>query len=281
MKTLQEALESFRDNGGAAQSLRKHLAAAEIIVWDDMTRAKLYDFREEVTGAVAANTARTIFLNAKALINRYKDQIGCLPDDWANILSAKAEKVMRTYLTPDELKAFEAVPCRTNKERVVQLECLLEAYTGARVSDIMSFTYENVQGGFLTYVSKKTKVQASIPVSKKILTWIEYVQANKRYEPSLRGRCDIIRRICERAHIDERVTVFERGETKKGPKWQFITSHSFRISFVTNLQQSGMDLVSISRLSGHKNVAMTERYCAPAKPRLTWAAQEFLGLNEK
>lgn len=280
MKTLQEALDSFRNNGGAGDSLRKHLTAAGISVWDDFSRESLYDFRDEVTGSVSANTARTTFLNAKALINRYRGVISNLPDDWSSILSVKAQKVMRTYLTPEELKKIEGVACRSMKERVVYAESLLEAYTGARVSDIMGFTYENIQDGYLTYVSKKTKVQASIPVSKKILTWIEFVQANKNHEPSLRGRCDIIRSLCRRAGIDSPVTVFTAGETKKGPKWQFVTSHTFRVSFVTNLQQSGMDLVSISRLSGHKNVAMTERYCAPAKPKLTWAAQQFLGLNE-
>ena len=77
------------------------------------------------------------------------------------------------------------------------------------------------------------------------------------------------------------MTVYSAGETKKGEKWQYITSHSFRISFVTNLQQSGMDLLSISRMSGHRNVAMTERYCAPTAPKLTWMAQEFLRLDEE
>ena len=279
MKTLQEALDGFRNNGGAGATLRKHLTASGIADWSDINRDSIYNFRDEVVGSVSANTARTIFLNAKALINRYKDGIPTLPDDWSSILSAKAEKVMRTYLTPEELKNFGSVSTRTKAEAIVQVECLLEAYTGARVGDIMEFSLENIQDGFLNYVSQKTKVQASIPVSGRIVDWIKFAQEHRADEPTLRGRCEIIRTLCRRAGIDTPVTVFSGGQTKKGPKWQFVTSHTFRISFVTNLQQSGMDLVSISRLSGHRNVAMTERYCAPAKPRLTWEAQRFLGLS--
>lgn len=280
MKTLDQALAGFRDNGGAGRSLRKHFSAVGIFNWEDMTREKLYELRDEVAGSVSANTARTIFLNAKSLINRYKDCVA-LPDDWGVILSSKPEKVLRTYLTPDELGAFSAVVCKNKMEEVVKIESLLEAYTGARVSDILNLTPENVHDGYLTYISAKTSIPATIPVSDRIIEWIRFAQENKDHEPTLKGRCNIIRNICKRAKIDTPVTVFTSGETKKGPKWQFVTSHTFRISFVTNLQQSGMDLVSISRLSGHRNVAMTERYCAPSKPRLTWAAQEFLGLTDK
>lgn len=280
MKTLQLALNDFRDNGGAAGSLRKHLTAAGIIEWEDFSSAEnLYRLRDTLRESVATSTARTFFNNLKSFLKRNREYV-YLPEDGLAILSVKNEKPLRTFLTPEELRRFESVPTKNPKEALVQTECLLEAYTGARVSDIMAFTAENIQGDQLVYVSKKTKIQAAVPVSKKILRWIMYAQAHREYEPSTPSRCDIIRRLCKRAGITSPVTVFTAGETKKGEKWQYITSHSFRISFVTNLQQSGMDLVSISRMSGHRNVAMTERYCAPTTPKLTWLAQEFLGLNE-
>jgi len=279
MKTLQEALDSFRDNGGAASTMRKHLSAAGINEWSDISRESLYDLRDTLTKNLAASTARTVILNFKAFVRRHLDYV-TLPDDWAEILSVKNEAPLRTYLTPEELRKFEGVSTRNPKEALVQIECLLEAYTGARISDIMTFTAENVRGNELVYVSQKTRIQSTVPISKKVLRWINYAQSHRDDEPSTPSRCDIIRRLCKRAGIDTPVTVYSAGETKKGEKWNYITSHSFRISFVTNLQQSGMDLVSISRMSGHRNVAMTERYCAPAAPKLTWLAQEFLGLND-
>lgn len=283
MKTLQEALDGFRNNGGAGATLKKHLTAAGINGWEDMNRDGLYTLRDEVTGTVASNTARTIFLNLKALINRHKDQIPALPEDWGKILTAKPTKALKTYLTPEELKRFEKVGTHTPAEAVVKVECLLEAFTGARVSDVMTFSHENVdlENMELTYVSQKTKAQSTIPISKKVLQWIAYAQAHRQDEPAGRsGRSWIIRTLCERAGINTPVTVTIGNETRKGPKYQFVGSHTFRISFVTNLQQAGMELVSISRLAGHTNVEMTERYCAPAKPKLTALAQRFLGLED-
>ena len=82
-----------------------------------------------------------------------------------------------------------------------------------------------------------------------------------------------------RAGIDEPVTVYEGGKTRKGPKYLFVTSHTFRISFVTNLHKAGLDLLTISRMAGHTNVAMTERYCAYIEPKIQTAeAAGYLGL---
>lgn len=280
MKTLQEAIDAFRDNGGAGSALRKHLNAAGITDWADFSKADaLYKFRDTVTGAVAPATAKTVFSNLKSFLKRNRDYVS-LPDDWGGIFKLHSERPMRTYLTPEEIRKFEGVATNSPKEEIVRVECLLEAYTGARISDIMLLTEENVQDGKLVYVSKKTKVQSTVPVSKKILRWIMYAQSHRRDEPSTVSRCEIIRKLCKRAGIDTPVTVFQAGKTKKGDKWEYITSHSFRISFVTNLQQSGMGLLDISRLSGHRNVAMTERYCARTDPKLTWLAQEYLGINE-
>lgn len=280
MKTLQEAIDQFRDGGGANITLRKHFATAGITEWAHFSdRETLYKLHDTVTGAVSQSTAKTIFQNLKAFIRRNRDYVE-MPEGWTDIFKAKAERPMRTYLTPEEIRKFEGVATHTPKEEIVRVESLLEAYTGARISDIMLLTAENVVDGKLTYVSKKTKIQSTVPVSKKIIRWIMYAQTHRRDEPSTVSRCEIIRKLCKRAGIDSPVTVFQAGKTKKGAKWEFITSHSFRISFVTNLQQSGMNLLDISRLSGHRNVAMTERYCARAEPKLTWLAQEFLGLNE-
>lgn len=280
MRTLQQALGNFRDNGGAASTLRKHLTAADITEWEHFNTESLYRLRDAVTGDLAKSTANTFFANLKAFLKRYRDYVD-LPADWERILTCKSEKPMRTYLLPEELRKFEGVGTNNPKEELVKIESLLEAYTGARVSDIMELTAENIQNNQLVYVSKKTGTQAAIPISKKIIRWIMYAQTHRKDEPSLVSRCDIIRRLCERAGINSQVTVYSAGETKKGPKWKYITSHSFRISFVTNLQQSGMDLLSISRMSGHRNVAMTERYCAPTAPKLTWMAAEFLRLDEE
>ena len=277
MKTLQQAISQKENRGGAGQSLRKHLSAVGILEWGDITRSSLYDLRDHLAEVIAPGTARTVMAHVKAIFNRYSDEVE-LPKDWSKILSAKATKPLRTYLTPGELARFENIETKRAGEMVVQIESLLEAYTGARVSDIMELTKENIADGILTYVSKKTKVRASVPVSKKVEGWIEYAQGHRDDEPTLKCRNEIIRRLAKKAGIDEPVTVFRGGKTVKSPKHEQLSSHSFRISFVTNLQKAGMDMLSISRMAGHSNTAMTERYCAPTTPELSGKAVAYLGV---
>ena len=276
MRTLHEAITKMENRGGAGASLRKHLAAVGIETWADITRASLYELRDHLADAVAPSTARTVCAYAKALLNRYSDELD-LPKDWEKILTVKNEKPLRTYLTPDELRRFEEVPTKSKAEAVVKAESLVEAYTGARVSDIMEFTSENIVDGVLTYVSKKTGVRASVPVSTRVEWWIAYAQEHREDEPTLMGRNRIIRRLAKKAGITEPVVVYRAGKTLKTPKHEQLSSHTFRISFVTNLQKSGLDMLSLARLAGHTNTGMTERYCAPTTPDLTRGAAAYLG----
>lgn len=276
MRTLDEAINKMENRGGAGASLRKHLLASGIESWEDITRTSVYEFRDHLAESVSPSTARTVCANFKALLNRYSDELE-LPKDWEKILSVKNDRPLRTFLTPAELSRFEAVPTKGKEEAVVKAESLVEAYTGARVSDIMEFTSENIVDGVLTYVSKKTGVRASVPVSAKVEEWIAYAQAHRDDEPTLMSRNRIIRRLAKKAGINETVVVYRAGRTIKAPKHEQLSSHTFRISFVTNLQKSGMDILSLSRLAGHTNTGMTERYCAPTTPELTAKAVAYLG----
>ena len=274
MKTLDQAIEKMAQ--GAALSLRKHFAAVGINTWDDITRTSLYEFRDTLAESVAPSTARTVCAYAKSLLNRYSDELD-LPKEWEKILTVKNEKPLRTYLTPDELSRFEQVDTKSRAEAIVKAQSLVEAFTGARISDIMELTPENIVDGVLTYVSKKTGVRASVPVSRKVEWWIAYAQEHRADEPTLVARNLIIRRLAKKAGIVDPVVVYRAGKTLKAPKYEQLSSHSFRISFVTNLQKSGMDLLSLARLAGHTNTAMTERYCAPITPILTREAVAYLG----
>ena len=272
MKTLQEAISKM--NEGAAQSLRKHLAAVGIESWDDMTRSHLYELKDHLEENVAASSAKQILSNLRAILNRMKDEID-LPLDFAKILSAKGDVCRATYLTPDELKRFEAVKVKGVKARIVQVEFLIEAFTGARISDVLTFTAENFAGDYLTYTSKKTKVTATVPISEKTKGWILYAQEHREDEPTLMSRNRIIRRIAEQAGIDTPVKTRHGGVEKVTPKYEVLTSHCARRSMVTNLIEAGASLVEAKVCAGHSSTSMTERYCCVSKPNLSAKAMRY------
>lgn len=69
-----------------------------------------------------------------------------------------------------------------------------------------------------------------------------------------------IRNICRKTGITEAVKIFKAGKEVEGEKWEFVSSHTARRSFATNLYLRGADLYSISQMMGHASVEMTQNY---------------------
>ena len=274
MKTLQESITRMEGKGGAGQSLRKHLAAVGINEWEDITKASLYDFHDHLTEALAPGSAKTILAYFKALLHRNEDDLD-LPRGWEKILMSKGDTTRGTYLTPAELKAFEAVQTNGAKEAIVKYESLIEAYTGARVSDVMTFTEENFKDGYLTYTSKKTKVTATVPISEKTKGWVSYAQEHRADEPTLAGRNEIIRRLAKRAGITAKVKTRRGGVEKVTEKWEVLSSHCFRRSTATNLVMAGASLTEAKVCLGHSSEQMTSRYVVAVQPRLSAKAMAY------
>ena len=264
------------NRGGAASSLRKHMAVIGIHRWDDITKSTLYDFRDHLLENLAPSSAKTICAYLKSILNRYEEELD-LPKGWSKILTIKNDTVRRTFLTTDELKLFENVHVKNDRERIVLVESLIEAYTGARISDVMTFTKENFKDGYLTYTSKKTKVTANVPISTKTKGWITYAQEHRKDEPPLNVRNTTIRRLAQRAGIREIVKVRRRGCEEVGEKWQYLSSHSFRCTAATNLSLAGASLTDIKNTLGHTNESMSSRYIVPTKPELSACAMSYFG----
>ena len=274
MRTLQQAIDKMENRGGAGASLRKHFAAVGITRWSDVTRSALYDFRDHLEEAVSPGTAKTVCAYAKSLFRRYEDEVK-LPAGWAAILQVKGDSTRGTYLNPTELKQLEAVETHSDVERIVLVEALIEAYTGARISDVMTFTEENFRDGYLTYTSQKTKVTATVPVSEKTRGWIVYAQAHRDDEPTLMSRNRIIRRLARRAGITASVKTRRGGVERVTPKCDVLSSHSFRKSCATNLVEAGATLNDAKLCLGHTSTAMTERYVVSTRPNLTDKAMRY------
>lgn len=240
--------------------LVKHLKAVGIDSWTDLTKANLYDLRDDVESTLAPNSAKNYGACLSSFLHRYEDEIE-LPSGWEDILRFRGNKPVHAFLTKEELMRLETIPTYSPKEELVRCQSLIEAYTGARISDIGELNPTNIKDGWLTYTSKKTKTTASIPVSDKVVSWVRYANENAQNSPSLAGRELIIKRLCKRAGINERVKVVKGGRTRELEKWRAISSHDMRRSFVTNLVKAGVSVHDTGLMAGHgSNIAMTQRY---------------------
>ena len=271
MKTLYEEIQ--RHGGQSAPCLVKHLRAAGITSWDDLTKSNLFALRDELRESVSPNSAKFYLAAIRAILVRFEDEIE-LPKDWRRIFQSKAEKPVKTFLTPAEIEAFARVTPRNERDRFVQAAFLCGCWTGARVSDIVDFSELNIQNGMLTYVSKKTSTRATIPAKPCIWDYIVTVQ-NYEEDVCLMTYNRIVRELARRAGISSLVKIYKAGESRTVKKWEALSSHSARISFCTNLAAAGCSLNDVAKLAGHSSPSMTQRYVCDYEVKLPERAMAY------
>lgn len=271
MKTLYEEIQ--RHGGKSAPCLVKHLKAAGIADWNELTRANLYALRDELRESVAPNSAKYYLAAIRAIIARFEDEI-MLPKDWRSAFQSKAEKPVKTFLTPKEIEAFARVTPRNERDRYVQAAFLCGCWTGARVSDIVDFSALNIVNGMLTYVSKKTGTRATIPAKPCVWDYIVTVQEYTG-EVCLMTYNRIVRELARRAGISAPVKIYKAGRTKTLKKWETLSSHAARRSFCTNLAAAGCSLNDVAKMAGHSSPSMTARYVCDYEVNLPTRAMAY------
>lgn len=273
MKNIIEAVTAHA--GAQAPALIKHLTASGITDWQNLTKSNLCAFRDHLLNEVAQSSARTYMASLKAIMARYEEEVEIPCKSYRIVLRAKNEKPQKTYLTPDELNMLERLVPYNETERFVQCEFLVGAYTGMRISDTQEVSAENISASQLTYVSKKTSIEATIPCGERVQRLIAWCNEHPK-KLTLAGYDKIIKRLCKRAGINSVVKVFKAGKTIIGEKHQFVSSHTARISFATNMANCNVPLLSISKMCGHTSVVMTQRYIVNQNVQLNEKAMAYL-----
>lgn len=274
MKTLSEHLSRMENKAGVGQTLRKHLEAVGIVEWADVSRSALYDLRDHLADSVAPGTARTIMANFKALLNRVRDEVD-IPQDYAKILSAKGCKPVKIYLSEEDLEKLEGAYIHTERQQYIKNVFLICAYTGLRVSDAMNLTTENIVGGSLHFVAQKTKKAGVVPLKNGLAERIIWVAAHRDCRVTLKSYNEGIRLMCKNAGIDEEVKIFKAGKEQTGPKWQFVSSHTARISTASCLNKRGVPIGDIMRVLQHSSQHTTENYIVRDNAELSPEAMGF------
>ena len=228
--------------------------------WADIDNPFLDKIADNIKANVAPSTAKTYFSLICALLGKANSAGIKFPaSEYEKILQCKRSKTVRTFLTFEELEKIKAYMPANDHEKSVKTLFLIGAYTGARQSDFKKLGEANIQpDGTITYVSEKTETKATIPIKP----YVKELLKEKIIPLSLVAFNDILRRICRNCGICSTVKILKGGKHQEGKKWMFVSSHTARISFCTNLYLLGCDVVTISKMAGHSDVNMTRRYIA-------------------
>lgn len=172
------------------------------------------------------------------------------------------------YLTIDELLMLYNYKFDSKRlEHVRDFYCL-GCFTGLRFSDLKQLKPSNVFDHFLLLNIQKTKsIDHKIPLndfSKEILN--KYKKTLYAPIPQISGQKfnQYIKECCQIVGINKKVNITryigQRRVDKEVPKYQLITSHTARKSFVTNSLVLGMKEMIVRNITGHKDEKSFKRY---------------------
>ena len=277
-RTLSFEQEWVRRNPGRIQVLRYMREAIGVseVQWEHITTLNLSKVREHICERMAGNSACTYLAILKAFLAAYIDENLFPCKNPHKELKAKRVPSQNVFLTEAEIELIEHYEPKNDTERDVKAAFLIECYLGARRCDVLGLTVDNIKDGRIVYVSKKTRVDCSVPIHKNLMKYLRY-KPTKTHDRSTANRT--IQRICRKVGITDEVQIFYHGKLQKKPKCEFVASHTARRSFCSNLAQRGVDIYTIAALAGHnQNITMTQRYIIPNTDTLSEEAKSFFGM---
>lgn len=237
--------------------------------WDDIDETTLKDLVTELEErGLAPSSIRTMCAELKAVLNDNKKLVPCDRDDFTSILSVKGTTSQAVYLTREEMLRIINYPPHTDLERYVKRNFCVGMLTGARRVDAERLTMANcdMKTNILSYVPQKTPgIVVHVPVDER-LSLREFLQDDTQRNVCQNTFNDVIRHICMTLRINAEVAITKAGDHVTAPKWQFVSSHTARRTFATNLYLAGISLEDIALMMGHgKNIETTKRYICAAR----------------
>lgn len=242
------------------------------ITFQDVTVSLIDDYREYLLTAknrrntgkkIARNTALSYFNKLKTTLKKaYKE--GLLERDVnAGIEGIKEQESQRNYLTMEEAVALFRTPCT---KEVVKRVSLFSILTGMRYSDIAKLRWKEVQhtlndGYYIRFAQQKTEKQENLPISEQAYGILGRPgEQEQQVFPGLK-----------KWDFDRLVPLWVEAA---GIKKQ-ITFHCFRHTYATLQIAGGTDLLTVSKMLGHKSVKTTQIYTKVVDQRKREAADKI------
>jgi len=139
-------------------------------------------------------------------------------------------------------------------------------FTGLRFSDIAQLKKENIREDYLMVKTYKTKDTVRVPLRQEAKEIIERYLDHPDFLPTMTNQKSnfYLKELGKLAGIDEPTTITQyqgsrRIETEK-PKYEFMTTHTGRRTFVTLALEAGARPEIVMEITGHKSYATFRKY---------------------
>jgi site-specific recombinase XerD len=121
-----------------------------------------------------------------------------------------------------------------------------------------------------TYIARKTGIECTVPISSAAKALLQ--RRNYQFDADSNQKANKkIKEICMLAGITQQV----QQNGVKAPKFKFVTTHTARRSAATNLYLEGMDLETIARIGGWKQLQTLKLYLRASGMEVAQNAKKF------
>jgi len=214
------------------------------------------DFLKEFN--LKPNTLGSYVRRLKRLMNEaVDDKLTENQEHQSKVFKVINEETDQIYLTPDEIQALYKLQFEDLRMRRIRDLFVLHCHTGLRHSDWSKVSLNNIEGGKLYIRTQKTKEAVVIPVHPIIPEILNRYGSDLKI-PTNQEANRVLKWIGEYALL--------KKITKENPeKWLQIRTHTVRRSFATNAYLSGIPMISIMHITGHKKTETFLRYIRVTK----------------
>ena len=204
-------------------------------------------FKDYLLSKVSKNPASIYFSKFKTTLKiAIKEKI--IHSNPAQDINIKMVESKREFLSLEEVKLLQNTSC---KYEDVKNAFLFSCFTGLRLSDIWNLTFDNVADGFLNFTQKKTNGVERMKLHNEALTIID---VQKKIHYNLEHNI-----IFDLRNNTQVTNAIKKWVQKAGIK-KHITFHCARHTFATMCLTYDVDIYTVSKLLGHRDIGSTQIY---------------------
>ena len=239
------------------------------IEWSTIDQ-KFYDDYEVFQYTIKGNSQNLFgrrIIDIKAILNN-ANKLGINKYLMYKNFKVKRIVVKKEYLNKEEIQLLWDLDLSDNKrlERVRDI-FLVCCYTGVRFSEYKNLKQENIEigrkGCLINYYAQKNTKYVSTICNDNALELLKKYKFNLPHI-SLQKYNIYIKEVCKIAKIDKEIIIHSYKAGKaiilKKRKFQKISSHTGRRSFITNLIIEGISSTHIKKVTGHSNEKDVNKY---------------------
>ena len=242
LKYFEKKVEGKKHIYQVVLNVMERFAGGEPLLMKDITSDKMKELSAWLSKTYRNNTPVTYWICISHIVRQAVNE-GLIDDPLRGVKRPKNVEVIRSYLTIDEVEKLSRVGWPSGEE--LKRAFLFSCFTGLRFSDITKLRWEMITKDGIEYRQKKTGSVEYLPLSETARKLL-----GKEHEEGV-----VFRMPCSSVANKRLKKVAEKAGIKK-----HISFHTARHTFATMSLTVGVDLYTVSKLLGHKDISTTQIY---------------------